>query len=156
MTNYLTKEGLAELQAELKNIVEVLLPEALDSINRALAEGDVSENSGLDAAKIDRDKLVARQQEIEEILANYEIIDESTLSQSKVVKIGSSVKIQYLHDNSEYNFRIVGSSEADVLSNRISNESPLAQAILGKKPGDETNFKTRTGQVKVKVLEISS
>lgn len=154
MTNYLTKEGLTELSAELKSITEIKLPDTLESINKALAEGDVRENSGLDAAKIERDKLVARQQEIEEILSNYEIIDEKNAHSSKSVKIGSSVKIQYLSDDSVYELRIVGNSEADIIENKISNESPLAQAILGKTAGQESSFKSRSGNIKVKVLEI--
>lgn len=154
MTNYLTKEGFTELSAELKSITEIKLPDTLESINKALAEGDVRENSGLDAAKIERDKLVARQQEIEEILSNYEIIDEKNAHSSKSVKIGSSVKIQYLSDNSVYELRIVGNSEADIIENKISNESPLAQAILGKTAGQESSFKSKSGHIKVKVLEI--
>jgi len=155
MTNYLTKEGLDELQSELKEINEVRLPETLESINRALAEGDVSENSGLDAAKIEREKLVARQNELEEILNNYEIIDESKASKSSSIKIGSNVKIQYLSDNSIFELKIVGSSEADILENKISNESPLAKSVLGKKPGEESSFKLKNNPIKIKILEIS-
>lgn len=154
MTNYLTQAGLAELQAELKEIVDVKLPEVLEAINRALAEGDVSENSGLDAAKLDREKLITRQTEIEDILNDFEIIDEKNAIGSKVVQIGSTLRLMYLHDNKEFEVRIVGSSEADALSNKISNESPLAQAILGKKPGQEASFKVRSGVVKVKLVEI--
>jgi transcription elongation factor GreA len=154
MTNYLTQQGLEELQIELKEILEVKLPETLDSINKALAEGDARENSGLDAAKIERDKLVTRQQEIEDILSNYEIIDEKNAKQTSVVHIGNTIKIQYEVDNSIVDIKIVGVSEADVLSNKISNESPLAQAIIGKKPGEESSFKSRGKQIKIKILEI--
>ncbi len=154
MTNYLTKQGLAELEAELKEILEIKVPNALEAINRSLAEGDVKENSGLDAAKNERDKLVTRQQEIEDVLSNYEIIDEKSVMNSKVIQIGSSVKIQYSIDNTEFEIKIVGNSEADVISNKISNESPLAQALIGKKPGQEVSFKNRNKQVKVKILEI--
>ena len=154
MTNYLTQQGLDELQAELKEILEVKLPETLESINKALAEGDARENSGLDAAKIERDKLVTRQQEIEDILSNFEIIDEQTASQAKTVRIGSSVRILYLSDNSIVELKIVGSSEADVLTNKISNESPIAQAILGKKPSDEAKLKHKGNVILIKILEI--
>ena len=154
MTNYLTQQGLDELQAELKEILEVKLPETLESINKALAEGDARENSGLDAAKIERDKLVTRQQEIEDILSNFEIIDEQNAAQAKTVRIGSSVRIQYLSDNSIVELKIVGSSEADVLTNKISNESPIAQAILGKKPNEEAKLKHKGNQILIKILEI--
>ncbi|MEM1312479.1 MAG: transcription elongation factor GreA [Patescibacteria group bacterium] len=154
MTNYLTKQGLIDLQSELKEILEVKLPEILESINKARAEGDARENSGLDAAKIERDKLVNRQQEIEDVLSNYEIIDEEDILQSSSVRIGSSVKVQYLADNSVDDIKIVGISEADVLSSKISNESPLAQAIINKKPGDVCAFKTLKNKIEVKILEI--
>jgi transcription elongation factor GreA len=154
MTNYLTQQGLDELQAELKEILEVKLPDTLESINKALAEGDARENSGLDAAKIERDKLVTRQQEIEDTLSSYEIIDEQTVAQAQTVRIGSSVRIQYLSDNTIMEIKIVGSSEADILTNKISNESPLAQAILGKKPQQDASFKNKGVQIKIKILEI--
>jgi transcription elongation factor GreA len=118
MTNYLTKEGLAELQAELKQILEIKLPEVLESINRARAEGDISENAALDSANFERDKLVARQAEIEESLMNYEIIEDST-TPSNTVKIGSLVKLVYSSTNQEFTLKIVGSSEAD--ATRSSN-----------------------------------
>lgn len=156
MTNYITKEGLEELKNELKNIVEVELPKALESINRALAEGDLRENSALDSAKLERDKLVARQNEIDEVLSDYQIITENEDDGSKIVKIGSTVKIQYLHDNSMFELKIVGVSESDAISGKISNESPLAQALLGKKEGFQTTFKAGKNDIDVKVLEVIS
>jgi transcription elongation factor GreA len=153
MTNYLTKEGLAELQAELKQILEIKLPEVLESINRARAEGDISENAALDSANFERDKLVARQAEIEESLMNYEIIEDST-TPSNTVKIGSLVKLVYSSTNQEFTLKIVGSSEADAIAGKISNESPLAQAILGKKEGQEASFKSKLGKMSVKILQI--
>jgi transcription elongation factor GreA len=153
MANYLTQQGLKDLQTELKEITEEKMPLILESINRAMSEGDLSENSGLDAAKIEREKIETRLEEIKAVLNDYEMIDESKTG-SKTVRIGSSVKVKYLRDNSEFEFRIVGISEADALNGKISNESPLATAILGKKSGDLANFKTKTGVVEVKVLEI--
>ncbi len=153
MANYLTQQGLTDLKAELKEIVDVKMPLVLDSINKAIAEGDLRENSGLDAAKLEREKLETRLDEIKSITNDYELIDESK-NNSQSVRIGSSVKIKYLRDNAEFDFRIVGMSESDALNGRISNESPLAVAILGKKVGDTGIFKSKSGNVEVKVLEI--
>jgi transcription elongation factor GreA len=155
MTNYITREGLSELQKELQLIREKDLPEVLDAINKALAEGDLRENSALDASKIERDKLVARENELIDTLSDYEIIEDHTGKKpSKTVVIGGEVKIRYTSDNSEFKLRIVGSSEADATSGKISNESPLAQAILGKKEGDSAEFKVKTMLVGVKIVEI--
>ncbi len=154
MPNYLTKQGLIDLQAELKEINEVKIPEVLESINRALAEGDIKENSGLDAAKIEREKLISRQEELESILGDYEIIDETAAQNSKIVRIGSSLKIQYIESGAIFELQIVGSSEADGINGKISNESPLAEAVLGKRPGTEASFRIKNSQVKIKILEI--
>jgi transcription elongation factor GreA len=159
MPHYLTREGLAELQAEYDLIVKVKLPEALELLNRARAEGDLRENAGYDAAKEERAKLEARIAEIEEILHDYELIEDkakttATSKASKRVEIGGTVIIQYLHDNTKFELKIVGSSEADAINSKISNESPLAKAILGKKEGDEASFKVKNNVIKVKIIEI--
>jgi len=153
MTNYITKEGLKELNDELKNITEVELPKVLDAINRALKEGDLRENAALDSSKLERDNLVTRENEIREILKDYEIIKESSKG-SKTVKIGSHVKIQYAHDNSVFELYIVGSSESDATSGKISNESPLAEAILGKKEGDKAEVVLNNNTIEVSIKEI--
>jgi transcription elongation factor GreA len=154
MTNYITNEGLQELKKELQRILEVDIPSAIDSINKALAEGDIKENSALDSAKLERDKLVARESEIAIILNDYKIIEEHTGKPSKTVQIGGEVKIQYLSDNSIFDLKIVGSSESDAIDRKISNESPLAVAILGKKEGEEVEFKIKDKIIGIKILEI--
>ncbi|NJL96983.1 transcription elongation factor GreA [Candidatus Gracilibacteria bacterium] len=154
MTNYITKEGLKELNDELKNIIEVKLPQVLDAINKALKEGDLSENAALDSSKLERDNLVAREGEIRDILKGYEIIEESSAKGSKTIKIGSHVKIQYSQDNSVFDLFIVGSSESDATAGKISNESPLAEAILGKKEGDKAQVTLNNNVVEVVIKEI--
>jgi transcription elongation factor GreA len=154
MTNYITNEGLIELKRELKQIREVSIPEAINSINNALAEGDIKENSALDSAKLERDKLLARETEISIVLSDYKIIEEHTGKPSKTVQIGGEVKIQYLFDNSTFNLKIVGSSESDAVDGKISNESPLAVAILGKKEGDKAEFKIKERTIEIKIVEI--
>jgi transcription elongation factor GreA len=154
MTNYLTNEGLIELKKELLEIQDVLMPAAIVAINTALAEGDIKENSALDSAKLERDKLLAREQEISVVLSDYKIIEEHTGKPSKTVQIGGQVKIQYLSDNSVFDLKIVGSSESDAIDNKISNESPLAVAILGKKEGDVVEFKIKDKTIDIKITEI--
>jgi transcription elongation factor GreA len=154
MTNYITNEGLIELKRELVQIRDVDIPEAITSINNALAEGDIKENSALDSAKLERDKLLARESEISVVLSDYKIIEEHTGKPSKTVQIGGQVKIQYLFDNSIFDLKIVGSSESDAVDSKISNESPLAVAILGKKEGDRAEFKIKERTIEIKIVEI--
>jgi transcription elongation factor GreA len=154
MTNYITNEGLIELKSELVQIRDVLIPESINSINNALAEGDIKENSALDSAKLERDKLLARESEISVVLSDYKIIEEHTGKPSKTVQIGGEVKIQYLFDNSTFILKIVGSSESDAVDGKISNESPLAVAILGKKEGDSAEFKIKERVIEIKIIEI--
>jgi len=154
MVHYLTTAGLKELEKEYRNLVDVEIPEIIDAINKAMEQGDLKENSELETAKVERDNLTVRKNELEEILANYEIINEDT--KSKNVSIGSTVTVQYLHNNIKFTLKIVGSSEADAINDKISNESPLAIAIMGKPEGREAEFKVKSNQFKVKILEIKS
>jgi transcription elongation factor GreA len=154
MVHYLTANGLKDLQEEYQKIDKVEIPHIITAINEALEQGDLKENSELETAKIDRDNLVVRKNELEEILANYEIIAE--VSNSKNITIGNTVTIEYAHDNSSFTLKIVGSSEADAVANKISNESPLAIAILGKTEGAEVDFKVKTKPFKVKIIKIQS
>lgn len=154
MVQYLTADGLKELQEEYKKIVEIDIPEIIDSINKAMAEGDIKENAPLETAKSDRDNIMIRKNELEEILANYELINEDRVS--KNVSIGNTVTVQYLHNNAEFTLKIVGSSEADAVAHKISNESPLALAIIGKPEGKEAEFKIKNTIYKVKIKKINS
>jgi transcription elongation factor GreA len=156
MANYLTRKGLQELEAELKKIVEVDLPQTLDSLNSARQEGDLRENAGYQTAVKVKDELTARQQELEDILGNYELIDETKSSKkgAAVVQIGSEVTVVYTESKEKLNFTIVGSSESNVLTNKISNESPLAVAIMGKKAKDKVSFKAPIGKIEVEIIEV--
>lgn len=154
MPYFLTKEGLIELQGELNRIVEQDLPVTLESLNSAREEGDLKENAGYQTAIKVRDELVFRQTEIEDILKDYQIIEENTTNNRKV-QIGSHVKLETVDQKQILEFRIVGTSESDVLAGKISNESPLALAILNKTVGDIAEYKTPNGKIKVKILEIN-
>ncbi len=158
MTHYITKEGLEDLKRELKELEEKKIPEALEAINVALAEGDIKENSALDSARLERDKLEFRKNELEDVLSNYELIEEDKGdSKSKRIQIGSQVRVEYVDSNDVFDLKIVGVSEADAVNGKISNESPLAKAVLGKKEKDEVDVKiNHSTTVKVKILEILS
>ena len=154
MAHYLTKTGLADLQKELHKIVEEDLPNTLAAISQAREEGDLKENAGYQTALKVKDELTTRQQEIEEILKDYEIIEESTTKGNSTVNIGNRVKLLFVETKEEMEIFIVGASEANLLENKISNESPLVQAILEKAIGEEVSYKSPNGEVKVKILEI--
>ena len=161
MPHLLTKEGLQALQEEFANIKDVLLPQVIASIEAARAQGDLRENADYEISLAKKLELEARLAEIEEILNDYQIID-SQDTQHKVVKVGYSVKVQNLYTNKIFELKIVGASEANVLNSRISNESPLARAILGKSVGAEVKVNIRlndvakTRQTKVvKILDIA-
>ncbi len=160
MTNYLTKEGLTELQSELKEINEKLLPQTIDIIEAARSQGDLRENADYEIARNRKVDLERRKIEIEDILADYELIEADYKTKNKV-QMGSTVKVQYLHDNSTFQLQIVGVSEADALESKISNESPLAKAVLGKDLGSEVKVDIRLNDVaktkdikKVKILDV--
>jgi len=163
MTNYLTKEGLAELQSELKQIKEVFLPQVLEAIEAARAQGDLRENADYEISLNRKEELETRIAQIEEILNNYRLIGtESSTTNSSRVQIGSTVKVKYLEDNSTFEVQIVGASEADALNFKISNESPLAKAVLGKEIGSEVKVDIRLNDIsktkkvkKIKILGIS-
>ncbi|TPI01284.1 transcription elongation factor GreA [Mycoplasma struthionis] len=132
---YLTRESLQEYQRKLTHLQEVERPQVIEEIKEARNQGDLSENAEYDAA---RDKQAAIENEILEIqhiLENAEIIDE-TSKNSNIVKIGSSVNVFNLSDNKKYNVTIVGALDADPFNDKISNSSPLARAILGREVGE--------------------
>jgi transcription elongation factor GreA len=152
MSNYITKVGLEHLNQELKDLKTVHLPKVQDDIKEARSLGDLRENSALDAAKVQEETINFRVAEIENILSDYKIIEDD--EHSTRIKIGSHVKIKYLDTKAEFDLAVVGTFEVDPIHGKISNESPLAKAILGKKVNDETEFKIQNQTHKIKILEI--
>ena len=148
----LTKEGLKELQDELDELINVKRPANLKAIKEARALGDLSENADYDAAKNDQAELEGRIKKIEKMLENYEIIEKSS---NDVVGLGSTVNIKYIDDDEEDEYKIVGSQEADPDDNKISNESPIAAAIMGKKVGDVVEVSSPNGVYSVKIVAIA-
>lgn len=131
---YVTEEGLKQLQDEYNHLVHVVREEVKAELKEARAQGDLSENADYDAARDMQAQVEARISELENMLQHYELID-TKKSGSKTVHIGSEVLLEFLDTNETSTYRIVGSTEADPLNGKLSNETPLAQAILDKKVG---------------------
>ena len=148
---YLTSEGLEELKQELENLKLVKRPEVIQALKEARALGDLSENAEYDAARHDQAVTEARITEIEKMIENVVIIENID---TECVGIGTKVKIEYVEDEETEEYSIVGSQEADPFENKISNESPIAQAIMGLRVGDIADVASPNGKYQVKVLEI--
>ena len=150
----LSKERLQELRDELEYLKTVREKEVADQIKEARSFGDLSENSEYDEAKNEQGKLFSRIAEVENILSNYELIEESD-KDSDVVITGSKVLVEDMEDSSEEEYHIVGSQEADPYQRRISDESPFGKALIGKRVGEIANVEAPAGVLKYKVLKIS-
>ena len=148
---YLTQEGLDELKTELDDLINVKRPKNIIAIKEARALGDLSENADYDAAKNEQAEIEGRIKKIEKMLENAVIIDEIKTDK---VSIGSTVQIKYVDDDDTDEYKIVGSQEADPFMSKISNESPIAKAILNKKVGDIVEVDSPNGVYKIEITEI--
>ena len=149
----LTAEGLKKLEEELAHYKSVRRIEVAQRIKTAIEYGDISENSEYDDAKNEQAFIEGHIIELENKINTAKIIDEKT--RTSAVSVGSKVKLLDTAYNEEIEYVIVGSSEADPFNNRISNESPVGSAILGKKQGDSVEVNTPDGPVTFKILSIS-
>ena len=127
--------------------------EIADRIKQALAFGDISENSEYDEAKNEQAQNEVRIMQLDNMLKNASIIDEEEVD-TKVVNLGAKVKIRDVKSKEEYDYQIVGSAEANPVSNRISNESPVGSALLGHKAGDSVDIEVPGGKLKFKIVSI--
>jgi transcription elongation factor GreA len=152
-TVYLTKEGLEKLEAELNYLVNVRRKEIADQIAEAKAEGDISENAGYDEAKNAQAFLEGRIREVENKIRNAQLIDELS-SPANVVALGRKVVVQEAGTTFDESYSIVGSVEVDPKNGRISNESPMGKALLGKKVGDKVTVKTPSGEIAFTILKV--
>lgn len=151
--NILTYEGLKKLEDELENLKVVRRKEVSQKIKEAREQGDLSENAEYDAAKDEQRDIEARIEELEKILKNVEVVVEEEADLDKV-SIGCSVKILDCEFDEELEYKIVGSTEANSLKGKISNESPVGKALLGKQVGDTVTVETPAGEFSYKVLSI--
>lgn len=149
---YLTEEGLNEIKQELEVLKLEKRPEVIQALKDARAQGDLSENAEYDAARNDQAQIEARIRELEAMIESAVIIKEIN---SDTVSIGTKVVIEYVEDKEEEEYSIVGSKEADPFANKISNESPIAKAIIGKKVNDVVLVDSPNGKYEVKIKKIS-
>ena len=149
----LTYTGLKKLEEELENLKVVKRKEVADKIKEAREQGDLSENAEYDAAKDEQRDIEARIEELEKILKNAEVVVEDEVNLDKI-SIGCIVTVYDEEFEEEIEFKIVGSTEANSLQGKISNESPVGQALMGKKAGDVVDVETQAGVIQYKVLEI--
>lgn len=148
---HLTKEGLAELKAELAELT-ARRTEIAEEIAAARSQGDLAENAEYHEAKEEQGRNEGRIEEIENILASAEII--ATPKDDNKVRLGSKVKLKDA-DGKTKEFQVVGTVEADPLNGKISDESPIGQALIGKKEGEEVEIKTPAETSVYKVADIS-
>lgn len=156
MTNtpsVLTSEGLRKLEEELDFLKTVRRKEVAEKIKEARAFGDISENSEYDEAKNEQAELEARINKLETIVRNSVVVDESEIDMEHV-SIGTVVKLLDYEFNEEVEYTIVGATEADPFENKISNDSPIGKALLGKAVGEVVEAVIPDGTIKMKILDI--
>jgi transcription elongation factor GreA len=148
---YLTEEGLNDLKRELDELINVKRPANIQAIKEARSYGDLSENAEYDAARNEQAQIEARVKELERMLENASIIKEI---KTDSVGIGNVVSVKYVDEDDEDEYRIVGSQEADPFEGKISNESPIAQALLDHKVGDTVTVESPNGTYDLVITEI--
>ena len=148
-----TYAGLKALEDELQDLKVTKRKEIAEKLKEARAQGDLSENAEYDAAKDEQAQIEARIEVIEALLKNVEVVVESEADANKV-NIGCKVKVQDMTYDEELEFQIVGSTEANSLKGKISNESPVGKALLGHEVGEVVSIETPDGDEQYKILGI--
>ena len=151
--NMLTYEGLKKLEDELQDLKVNKRQEVAQKIKEAREQGDLSENAEYDAAKDEQRDIEARIEEIEKILKNAEVIDEDDFD-SETVNFSSEVVVLDVDMDEVVTYKIVGSTEADILKGKISNESPLGAALMKKKKGDSVTIEAPDGVYEYRIIDI--
>ena len=150
---FLTQEGYDELETELKDLKLNKRAEVTQALKEARALGDLSENAEYDAALDAQAELEARIKDLEYTLEHASIIESQ--KDNGLVHVGATVELQYVGEKDTEEYRIVGSQEADPFNNKISNESPIAAAIMGKKVGETVDVESPNGTYQVKIVSIA-
>ena len=151
--NIMTYEGLKKLEDELQDLKVNRRQEVAQKIREAREQGDLSENAEYDAAKDEQRDIEARIEELEKILKNAEVIVEEEVDLD-TINIGCRVKVLDVEYNEECDYKIVGSTEANSLKGKISNESPVGKALMGKAAGEVVTVETQAGVFQYKILKI--
>ena len=151
--NLMTREGLKALEDELNDLKLNKRKEVAQKIKEAREQGDLSENAEYDAAKDEQRDIELRIEELEKLLKNAEVVVEDEVNLDKI-NVGCIVKVYDVDFDEEMEFKLVGSTEANSLENKISNESPVGHALIGKRVGDVVDVETQSGIIQYKVLDI--
>lgn len=150
---FLTREGLQKLEEELDHLKSTKRREVAERIKIAVSYGDLSENSEYDAAKDEQAFVESRIVQLEKMMRNVRIIDPGSEDKSTIT-IGSTIKISEVPDGDVETYTIVGTTESDPNDGKISNESPLGSALIGRSVGETVNINTPGGQLEFKIIEI--
>lgn len=150
----MTDEGKEKLEKELNQLKTVKRKEVVERIKVARGFGDLSENSEYDAAREEQAFIEGRVQKIEHMLQNAEIISVSDIAEGEIT-IGRTIVFKELPDGVEEKYKIVGAAEADPFEGKISNDSPIAKALIGKSIGEKVTIDTPGGEMKVEILEVN-
>ena len=148
---FLTAKGFTEIEEELDELKRVKRPEVINAIKEARALGDLSENAEYHSAREEQAIIEGRIQELEYMIDHAVIINEEA---SDKVRIGSTIVIKYVGEEDTEEYKIVGSTEADPFEDKISNESPIAKALMGKKKGDIVTVESPNGKYDVKIVKV--
>ncbi|MCI9585936.1 MAG: transcription elongation factor GreA [Bacilli bacterium] len=148
---YVTMQGLEDMKKELEYLQKEKRPEVIEALKEARALGDLSENAEYDAARSEQAEVESKIASLSLMIENAKLITDADTDE---VSIGNTVTVEYVEDNEKEDYTIVGSTEADPFENKISNESPIAQAIMGLKVGEVAKVSSPNGEYAVKVLEI--
>mgnify|MGYP000261266995 CR=1 FL=1 len=152
--NILTYEGLRKYEDELHDLKVIKRKEVAQKIKEAREQGDLSENAEYDAAKDEQRDIEARIEEIEKILKNAEVVVEDEVDLDKI-SVGCKVRVHDFEFDEDIELKLVGSTEANSLEGKISNESPVGKALIGKKVGDVVAVETQAGVIEYEVLKIN-
>lgn len=150
---YLTAEGLESLKKEIQELIDVKRPELLESLSQARNQGDLSENAEYQAAKEDLAFTDGRIDELQEMLKHVVMIDETSKAGKKSVQLGATVTLQV--DGKKQVYTVVGEWEANPQESKISHESPLGKALLGKAVGEKVEVEAPAGKILYTVTEIA-
>lgn len=150
----LSTEGLKKIEQELEHLKSVRRREVAERIKQAREFGDISENSEYEDAKNEQAFIEGRILTLEKMLRNAKLIEESDGDDPQTVRVGTQVTVRDLEDNETYEYTIVGSTEADPMNNRISNESPVGKGLLGARIGQKLTIGVPAGTVRFEVLGV--
>ncbi|MBP7859715.1 transcription elongation factor GreA [Patescibacteria group bacterium] len=148
---YITKEGLEKLKLELQNLINIKRPKTVEMLSVSKSQGDLSENAGYHSAREELEYIDKRIFDIEQTIKTAVV---SSSSSSSTITVGATVTVTDVSTNADSTYMLVGSTEADPIKGKISNESPIGSALMGKKVGDTVTITTPMGEIKYKIKKL--